>query len=229
MSVKPPGRKKQAKEPASDDGKTSPRPWSHHGLEDVYFQRETEVNFWGVMGGLQAAALLTQLGVLWTEMQLGRWYLGIYFVNSLLTIVLGYVLLSWGALVLKEQITIPHILLMFLGNFVLAVQCLLVTNPAGWLAATALAAFFQLLQQVYYKQVGAWEPFSPETNRRFKSNLLVYSFWPLITFAGALHLFLKPSPVAELIWSLVVLLVLIDALFRQHRGMQLEREELIIP
>lgn len=230
MPVKTTRRKQQVKDSAADDGRASPRsPWSHHGLEDVYFQRETEVNFWGVMGGLQAAALLTQLGVLWTQMQAGRWYLGIYFINSLLTIVLGYVLLSWGALVLKEQLTILHTLLMFLGNFVLAVQCLLVTNPAGWLAATSLAALFQWLQQIYFFRSGGWVVFSLETTRRLKINLWIYALWPLITLAGALHLFIQPSTVAELVWAVFILLVIIDALFRQHRGMQREREELGIP
>ncbi len=230
MPVKTVRRKSQGKDTSSDVGKTSPRSlWSVHGLEDVYFQREAQVNFWGVMGGLQAAALLTQLGVLWTQMQAGRWYLSIYFINSLLVIVLGWALLSWGALVLKEQLTILNTLLMFLSNFAVAVQCLLVTNPAGWLAATSAAAFFQWLQQIYFRQSGGWETFSAETIRQLKTNLWIYALWPLIALAGALHLFLIPSTVAEMIWAAVTMLVIIDALFRQHRGMQRERQELMIP
>lgn len=230
MPVKTVKRKAQAKAPTSDEVKTStPSPWSLHGREDVYFQREAQVNFWGVMGGLQAAALLTQLGVLWTQMQAGRWYLGIYFINSILIIVLGWALLSWGALVLKEQITILNTFLMFISNFAVAVQCLLVTSPAGWLAATALAAAFQWLQQIYFHRSGAWEGFSAEMIKQLKFNLRIYVLWPLIALAGAVHLFLKPSPVAEMVWGGVTLLVIIDALFRQNRGMQRERRELMIP
>lgn len=230
MPVKTVRRKPQGKDTSSDVGKTSPRSlWSVHGLEDVNFQREAQVNFWGVMGGLQAAALLTQLGVLWTQMQAGRWYLGIYFINSILVIVLGWALLSWGALVLKEQLTILNTLLMFIGNFAVAVQCLMLTNPAGWLAATSAAAFSQWMQQIYFQKTGGWEAFSPENIRQLKTNLWIYLLWPLITLAGAIHLFLKPSIVAEMIWAVVTLLLLIEALFRQHRGMQRERRELMIP
>lgn len=230
MPVKNGRRKLQAKDSSSKEDQPSRRsPWSVHGLEDVHFQREAQVNFWGVMGGLQAAALLTQLGVLWEEVQAGRWYLAIYFINSILVIVLVWALLSWGALVLKEQLTILNSLVMFIGNFAIAVQCLLVTNPAGWLAATSAAAFFQWIQQVYLQKTGAWEAFSPETIRRLKTNMWIYAFWPLITLAGAVHLFLMPSTLAEMVWAVVTLLFITDALFRQHRGMQRERRELMIP
>jgi len=206
-----------------------PSLWSLHGLEDTYFQREAQVNFWGVMGGLQAAALLTQLGALWTQMQIGRWHLALYFVNSILVIVLGWALLAWGTLVLKEQLTIPNTLLMFVGNFAIAIQCLLLTNPAGWLAATALAALFQWMQQIYFSRSGGWESFSAETIKRLKANMWIYALWPLICIAGAVHLYLAKSAIAETAWGVIVSIFIIDALFRQHRGMESERKELGIP
>jgi len=45
------------------------RPWITHGIEDIYFQREAQVNFWTVLGGLAMAALLTQLSPLLREIQ----------------------------------------------------------------------------------------------------------------------------------------------------------------
>lgn len=203
--------------------------WSIHGMEDVYFQREAQVNFWGVMGGLQAAALLTQLGTLWAHMQAGRWHLSLYFINSILIIVLGWALLSWGTLVLKEQITIVNTLLMFLGNFAIAIQCLLATNPAGWLAATGVAAASQWIQQIYFSRSGGWEAFSAESIKRLNANLRIYILWPIICFTGAAHLFFAPSAIAETAWGVIVSIVVIDALFRQHRGMERERKELGIP
>jgi len=40
------------------------RLWGTHGLDAVYFQREAQVNFWTVLGGLAMEALLTQLSPL---------------------------------------------------------------------------------------------------------------------------------------------------------------------
>lgn len=223
------GRAKTAQKPPAATNEKPRSLWSIHGIEDAYFQREAQVNFWGIMGGLQAAALLTQLTALWEQIQTGDWHLVLYFIDSILIISLGWTLLSWGTLVLREPLSILNTLLMFIGNFAVAVQCLLVTHPAGWLAATALAALSQWVQQIYFSRTDGWEAFSAETIKRLKANMWVYVFWPLICLAGAVHLFLAPSILAESIWGVIVLAVTVEALFRQHRGMELERKELGIP
>ncbi|MFH2038216.1 MAG: hypothetical protein ABIJ65_02150 [Chloroflexota bacterium] len=56
----------------------------YSGVEDVYFQRESLVIFWTVLGGIAAGALLTQLGPL-EEILAYRWYL--LFFSSFLTVV----------------------------------------------------------------------------------------------------------------------------------------------
>jgi hypothetical protein len=203
--------------------------WSLHGMEDVYFQREAQVNFWTVMGGLEAAALVTQLDSLLAQMQAGRWHLVLFFIDSILIIVLGWALLAWGSLVLKYPITVLNTLLIFTANFAVVIQCIQVTNPAGWLAATAAAGLLQWIHQIHFSRSGAWVPFSAEAIRQLKINLRIYVFWPLICFAGALHLYLAPSNIAEMIWGVVVLVIVIDALFRRHRDMEKERKELGIP
>lgn len=203
--------------------------WSLHGMEDVYFQREAQVNFWTVMGGLQVAVLLTQAGVLWEQAVAGRWYLFLYFLTSLLIIALMWALTAWGSLVLKWTINLPNIITGFLGNFAMAVACLLVANPPGWFLSLAVAAFGNWLHQYFFYRMGAWESFSENIYKELKASLWVYALWPLICFAGALYLYLAPSAIAETVWGLIILAVIINAFFRQHRGMEREKKELGIP
>jgi hypothetical protein len=203
--------------------------WAMHGMEDVYFQRESQVNFWTVMGGLQVAALLTQTGVLWEQMQMGRWYLFLYLLTALLIIALMWASTAWGSIVLKWTVNIPSIITDFFGNFAMAIACLLIVNPAGWFLSLAIAAIGNWLHQFLFYRSGAWAHFSAEMNKQLKANLRVYGLWPLLCFAGAIHLYLAKSAIAETVWGVIVLIVLIDALFRQHRGMERERKELGIP
>ena len=198
-------------------------------MDDVNFQRGAQVTWWTIMGGLAAAALVTELGSLWTQMQSGHWYLGLFFLNSFMTIVLGWTLMAWGSLVLKYQITVVNTLLIIGTSFALVIQCLQVTHPIGWLAATGVSGLFQWIQQIYFMKSGAWEPFSAETIVHLRKNLWVYGVWPLICFVGVFHLFLAPSAIVEIIWGVIALTVLIDALFRRNRDIQYERKELGIP
>lgn len=203
--------------------------WAQHGIEDVYFQRESQVNFWTVMGGLQVAALLTQTSNLWEQLQAGRWHLALFLLDSLLVIGLVWALSSWGSLVLKWSISIPTILTQLLSNFALAVTCLLIVNPAGWFLALGISAIGNWIHQFIFSKSGAWEPYSAETIRGLKFNLLIYFLWPILCFAAAAHLFLAPSVVAETLWGVVMLAVIINALVRQHNGMQREKKEFGIP
>jgi hypothetical protein len=203
--------------------------WSLHGMEDVYFQREAQVNFWTVMGGLQIGVLLTQTGALWEQLQAGRWYLVLYLLASLLIIALMWASTAWGSLVLKWTVNIPNIITGFFGNFAMAIACLLIVNPAGWFLSLAIAATGNWLHQFLFYRLGAWGHFSAETKKQLKINLWVYGLWPLICFAGAIQLFVASSAIAETVWGAIVLIVVINALFRQHHGMERERKELGIP
>jgi len=225
-------RKKKSK-PANDQPPTTENRtaslWSVHGMDDVNYQRGAQVTWWTIMGGLAAAALVTELGDLWTQMQAGRWYLGLFFVNSFLTIVLGWTLMAWGSLVLKYPITVANTILIIGTSFALVIQCLQVSHPIGWLAATGVSGVFVWLQQIYFMKSGAWEPFPAETIVHLRKNLWVYGLWPLICFVGVFHLFVAPSVIVETIWGVIALAVLIDALFRRDRDMQREKIDLGIP
>jgi hypothetical protein len=203
--------------------------WASHGAEDVYFQREAQVNFWTVLGGLAMAALLTQLSPLIQELHQSRWYLLLYLLTSILTIALSWVQTSWGSLVLKWPVAIPTSVSMLFQMLCQSIQCLQITNPSGWLTATAGTIFFALFNQVYFDKSGAWKVFSPANIKRFKFNNIMYFFFMFLCLAGAFQLYRYPSRIAEMVWGFVVLFFSILALYMQHKGMQQEKLELGIP
>jgi membrane-bound metal-dependent hydrolase YbcI (DUF457 family) len=110
-----------------------------------------------------------------------------------------------------------------------SIQCLLITNPSGWLAATAGLLLFALLNQFYYEKSGAWKVFPAEYTKRFKFNNGMYCFFLLLCLVGAFQLYRYPSQIAEMVWGFVVIFFSILALYMQYKGMQAEKQELGIP
>lgn len=205
----------------------SKSPWSvHGGMDDVNYQRNAQVTLWTIMGGLAIAVLVTKLDSLWAQMQAGRWYLALYAISSFLAILLGWTLQVWGALVLKFRITITNTFLIVGSSFTIAIQCLLVTHPSGWLAATLVSGLFLLILQIHFMRSGAWEPFSADVVAQFKKNFWVYGLWPLLCLAGIVHHYLAPSALTETIWGVIALVTYTDAFFRQSRGIERERKDL---
>jgi hypothetical protein len=219
--------KQSAQVRKSDDSNL--RLWATHREESVYFQREAQVNFWTVLGGLAMAALLTQLSPLLEEIQAGRWYLPMYLVTSILVLATSWVQTSWGSLVLKWPISITSTVIVLFEMLAQSIQCLLVTNPSGWLAATVVLIMCANLLQVHFERSGAWKVFPPEFIRRFKAANRLYAFFALLCLGGALQLYRYPSRIAEMVWGCVVLFFSILALYMQHKGMQEEKRELGIP
>lgn len=205
------------------------RLWSTHREESVFFQREAQVNLWTILGGLVMAALLTQLSPLLQEIQASRWYLLLYALSSLLILASGWVQTSWASLVLRWPISIFTTVVNLFSMVAQSIQCLLVTNPAGWLAATGVFIIFVLLIQLYFERSGAWKVFPPEFIKRFKHNNAIYAGFMLLCLAGAFQLYFYPSRVAEMVWGFVALFLSIYALVLQQKGMQLEKRVLGIP
>jgi hypothetical protein len=56
-----------------------PSPWQARGVDDVYFQRDAQVTWWTILGGIAVGALLTQLPDVISQTQSGRWWLVLYF------------------------------------------------------------------------------------------------------------------------------------------------------
>lgn len=137
------------------------------------------VNFWTVMGGIAAGALLTQLAALEQEVLASRWYLTLFFVSSFLTIVISWMQSSWGSLVLRWPLSVPGTLIYFAGLFCLSIQSLLVTRPAGWMAASSAVVFRQFSFNTIFRDLVPGLPFLPRRSRNFAKiksfNSLFYS------------------------------------------------------
>jgi len=203
--------------------------WKIRGIEDVYFQRESMVNFWTVMGGIAAGALLTQLAPLEQEVLASRWYLILFFISSFLTIVNSWMQSSWGSLVLRWPLNVPGTLIYFAGLFCLSIQSLLVTRPAGWMAASSAIVFLSMLMQYFFSRSGAWIVFSTVKIEKIRKNQKMYLIFLFIVLLGAFQLYLFPSRLAEMIWGGITLLISILALVIQHKDMQQEKIDLGIP
>lgn len=217
---------KSENDPPVSDQKPQ-RWWSGHGgMDDVNYQRSAQVTLWTIMGGLAIAVLVTKLDSLLAEMQAGRWYLALYALSSFLAIILGWTLQVWGALVLKFRITVTNTFLIVGSSFAIAIQCLQITHPVGWLAATFVSGLFLLIMQIHFMRSGAWEPFSADVVAQFKKNFWIYGLWPLLCVAGIVHYYLAPSSLTETIWGVIALTTYIDAFLRQSRGMERERKDL---
>jgi hypothetical protein len=220
---------KDSKGPVPREGDESRRLWKSHGMEDVYFQREAQVNLWTVMGGIAAAALLTQFFELVHQVQASRWYLVLYFLASIATIVNSWEQTAWGSLVLRWPVSIPVTLFIFLTQLSLDIQCLLVTKPMGWMAASGLVILFSLLHNNYNRLSGAWPDFSSRRLKEIRTSWTIYAFWLLLSAGAVVQLHWFPSRTSEIIWGFVVLASSVIALVMQHRVTERERKELGIP
>jgi hypothetical protein len=203
--------------------------WSMRGMEDVNLQRAAQLNLWTVLGGLQVAALFTQVGSVWEQLQAGRWYVFVYALNSLLIIALVWSASFWDSVVLKWTVTVPTILTQLFGNFFLGITCLLIVDPAGWFLALAISATCNGFHNILLSRSGAWEIVSPKMLETRRANLWVENLWPLLAYAGAVHMYLVPSVLVQSIWGVIALAIIIEGLFRQHHDMKRDRKELGIP
>jgi hypothetical protein len=203
--------------------------WKKHGMEDIYFQREAQMSFWTVLGGLAMAALLTQLPALWQEILKSRWHLVMYLIASVFVVATSWVQTSWGSLVLKWPISIITTVVMLFQMLVQSVQCLLIIKPAGWMAATAGILLAALANQFYFSKSGSWVAFSERYVKRFRQSNLIYFLLMLICIGAALQMYLLPWSPSEIIWGIFALIFSTFALVLQHGSMKKEREELGVP
>ncbi len=182
--------------------------WSHRGLEDVYFQREAQVTWWSIMGGVAASALLTQLAPLVAELQAGRWYLILYYAASALFIVIGWLTTAWASLIMRWPIAPFHVLLVFAGGFTTAATCLLVTRPAYWFAGAALLVCNSMLTNLYDIKTDAYGGggLPAEATGRTRTTLWIYGLFLLLAVVAVVTLLRWPSPGLELIWGIAGLL-----------------------
>jgi len=203
--------------------------WMRHGIEDVYFQREAQVNFWTVLGGIAVAALLTEIPSLLDEIQLGRWHLMLYALTVLLLIAASWVQNLWGSMILRMQVNYLYVILWLLNMVSLSIMSLQVTNPAVFFMACGAFLLFTLLFQVYLMRSGAWVAYNQERVKAIKSTLWIYFLIMVLCFGAATHLTLHSAITAEIGWGFFAFLSSIGAIVMHHFGMKEERKEIGVP
>jgi len=109
---------------SADDGDPGEQLWIRRGVEDVFFQREAQVTWWTVLGGIAVAALLTQLDGVLNILKAGHLVYVLYFLTTCLVIVNSWVQTSWGSLVLRWPISIPSSLIGFFQGLSLSLVAL---------------------------------------------------------------------------------------------------------
>jgi hypothetical protein len=164
-SRKPPTDAQANASTSSDQGE---KLWTARGVEDVFFQREAQVTWWTVLGGIAVAALLTQLEAVFAATKSGQWVYTLYFITTCLVIVNSWVQTSWGSLVLRWPISIPSSLLGFFQGLSLSLAALSVTLPVNWFGAMSLILIAAILNQLYFMKRGAWVNFPSYMIVRFR-------------------------------------------------------------
>ena len=111
--------------------------WTHRGIEDVYYQRESCATWWTILGGVAVAALLTRLETVWGLVRSGDWYYLLYVVTTALVILLAWLQISWGALVVFWRISLDNVMWIYLSGLSLSFVSLSVSNISIWWLALA--------------------------------------------------------------------------------------------
>jgi len=107
--------------PNPDDRKTEPESlpselWTRRGYDDVAFQRQAQVTWWTLLGGIAVGALLTQFESLLVAVRNGHWYYLLYFLATCFVIINAWAQVAWGALALYWPISVPTSIFVFMGG-----------------------------------------------------------------------------------------------------------------
>lgn len=218
-----------AEEKATQKAGSSEDLWNKHGLDDVFFQRDTFVTYLSILGGVAVGALLTQFLPMVEQVKLSRWPLVLYFLASLCLMVSTWVMISWLALTMKMQIRFRTVIPQFFHLFALCIVCLLVTDPSGWLAASGVFILLHLISNFLYKVTGQWDRWPTHVNTATSTNQWIYLFWMILAFAASLHLKWFPSISNETIWGVVALIGSILTIIKQDFDIERERKVFKIP
>ncbi len=203
--------------------------WAAHGVEDVYFQREAQVTWWTILGGIAVGAVLTRLESLPAAFNAGQWYVLLYLVATLVVIINSWAQTVWGSLVLRWPISIPLAVLTFMGGIALSVAGLNISKPALWYAAISMVLLTAVLHQLTFSKMNARENLPNELVKRAQKGVRIYYFLCGFTIASSILLALVSSRTLQIIWGIFALAGSIMALTWQHIGMTEEKRMMGIP
>lgn len=205
------------------------RLWRIHGEEDVSFQRQAQVTWWSVLGGVAVAALLTQLEPMITAVRAGKWYFLLFFLATCLVMVNSWVQTAWASIVLKWPILISTSIGLFFGVVSLSIAALNITRPAYWYTAIFFVAGFGVYNQLFFMKNRSWVTLTPGTVKRARMSIFAYGILLIILLVAAVLLFLYPTTIMETIWAVIAVIAAVLTLIWQDIGMKLEKKELSVP
>jgi hypothetical protein len=210
----------------ADPAESSEKLWLARGAEDVFFQREAQITWWSVLGGIAVAALLTELDAVPLAVRSGKWEAALYFLATCLVIVNSWVQTAWGSLILKWPISISTSLSLFFMGISLSVAALNVTRPALWYAAMSGVLLTGLFNQVVFTKNRAWVALSADLVDRTRASARMYVGMTAFALAYTIYLTLRPGPLAEKSGALIALGVSVLTLVRQHLEMTEEKRRM---
>ena len=216
-----------------DDRKIEPESppnklWTKRGDEDVAYQRQAQVTWWTLLGGIAVGALLTQFEALLTAVKGGQWYYLLYFLATCFVIITAWAQTAWGALVLYWPISVPTSLIIFLGGLSQSLAALNITRPALWTTCIVGVLLSAVLMQLTFMRQEGWIALPKAAIKRVIFGIWIYVILILVTLGISLYLFIFPSRWAELTFGVVALVLSIFALYWQHLGMQEEKKRMHI-
>jgi hypothetical protein len=203
--------------------------WTQRGIEDVYFQREAQVNFWSILGGIAVAALLTQIPDLIKEIKAGYWHYILYTITAFNVITNSWVQNLWGSLVVKVRVSMIQTYLYLLNFIGICIISLFITDPVIFFSVGAAFMLSAILIQVYIMKTDRWSTFTVERVRGIKIVIWLYLVLMVILICAAAQLYWLPSKTSEIIWGIFIFLSSIGFVVAQHFGMEQERKEMGIP
>jgi len=202
--------------------------WTRRGDDDVAYQRQAQVTWWTMLGGIAVGALLTQFEALLAAMKGVQWYYLLYFLATCFVIINAWAQTAWGALILYWPITVPSSIIIFFGGLSQSLAALTITRPALWTASISIVLLSAVLMQVTFMKRQAWIAMPKTAIERAKAGIWIYVILIFIALGVSVYLYFSPSHWAEMTWGLIALLLSVSALYWQHLGMKEEKKRMHI-
>lgn len=200
--------------------------WRKRGEDDISYQRQAQVTWWTLLGGIALAALLTQFESMLNEVKVGGWFYLFYFFANCFIIINSWVQTSWGALVLRWPISVPTSIHLFFGGLASSIAALNIMNPPSWYAAVGFVILSAVLMQLNFMKHQGWVAMPPETIRRVRQGIAVYVALIIFCFMASVVLFFFPFDWIKIAGGAAGFTLSIAALYWQHLGMKYEKRKM---
>jgi hypothetical protein len=202
--------------------------WLKRSKDDVAYQRQAQVTWWTLMGGIALGALLTQLDPLQNEARAGNWYYLLYFFATCFIIVNSWVQTAWGALILRWPLSIGSSLILFFSNLSLSIAALSITHPTRWYGSIASMLVFTVLMQDHFKKQQSWVTLTATAIQRVRTGVFIYLGLLCVVLTMTIILMIFPIRLLEILSGIFAVALSVLALYWQHIGMQVEKREVHI-